>query len=271
MTLTESATEAIRSDLITGIETTNRHRRKRYRNVVLAPLLAVVATAGFYLSIGDPEPAFALMQAADGTIRVEVYPDFDQVDELQQALDDAGLETIIVHLKGHPSLDGLVEVTSHGNEQSEVFEFDNGEFVIEPASVQGNIEILIYSAAAEGEPYQFAPSIFSSGQELAGLPCAYSEGPLSTAELELRANQVGITDIEWVLFDRSAPEETGSESAERPIDAAVLDAGLASAQTLRVIASMEVDGPASETLRMTDGTHHRESIVCTPELAAQWE
>jgi hypothetical protein len=271
MTLSDSTLLEVRNDLVAGIATSNRRRRSRRRLAAAIPAVAVAAGAALMVADRNDQPAYALTQSADGTIRVEVYPGFDDVGSLEDDLAAAGLQTVVIHLKGHPSLDGVVEVSSHNNETSGAIEFDNGEFVIEPATVEGEIEILIYSAADEGENYQFAPSIFAPDQALGGLPCAHPDTPLTTAELERRANDVGITNIEWVLFEQSASGEVGVEDLDARPDAAVSGAQLRNADTLLVTVTPDITEPAARTLSMSDGTHYRPTAHCTPELAARWD
>lgn len=271
MTLTDSTLHNMRNDLVAGIDNSNRRRRSRRRAVTAVPVLAAVAGTSLLLRKGDTDPAYAMTEAADGAIRVEIYPDFDDVEALEGSLAAAGLDTVVVHLKGHPSLDGLIEVSSHNNEGTGALEFDNGEFVIEPAAVEGEIEILIYSAAEPGENYQFAPSIFAPDQALGGLPCAYPDTPLTTAELERRANDVGITNITWVLFEQAGAGEVGFEDADHRPDGIVTSAQLRNADTLSVIVVADLTDPAESTLSMRDGTHYRQAAQCTPDLAARWD
>lgn len=257
----------IRTDLLAGITDQNR-RHKRKRLVGAAPLVMLLATVFVVSSIGNEERAFAMSTADNGTIRVEVFPDFDQVEELEESLADVGLQSQVVHLRSHPSFDGRIEVTVHNNEGSNAFEFDDGEFVIETSAVEGPVEILIYAAAAEGEEYQFAPSIFSPGQLLAGLPCAFPNQPLTTLEIETRALDAGIASIDWHLFDElEAGAEARAETNERP-DAFVVEAQLRNPDTLIVIATTSDPGPAAGTLML--GSPLDETVTCTPELAGQW-
>lgn len=271
MTLTDSTLHNMRDDLVAGIDNSNRRRRSRRRIATAVPVLVAVAGASLILTNGESNPAYALTETADGTIRVEIYPDFDDVGALEDSLAAAGLDSVVVHLKGHPSLDGLIEVSSHNNEGTGALEFDNGEFVIEPAAVEGEIEILIYSAAESGENYQFAPSIFAPDQLLGGLPCAYPDTPLTTAELERRANDVGINNIEWVLFEQAAPGEIAFEDSEQRPDGVVTGAQLRNANTLTVVAVSDLTDPAGTNLSMSDGTHYRQAASCTLELAARWD
>lgn len=269
MTLTDETLQSLRNSLVAGIDGHNRRRRSRRRIAVGVPVLAMAVTAGLTLSNGEDNSAFALTKAPDGSIRVEVYPSFDEVDGLEDALTDAGLEVDIIHLRSHPALDGVIEVSSHNNENSGALEFDNGEFVIDAGAVEGPIEILIYSTAEEGRTYQAAPSVFAPGQELGGLPCAYPDSPLSTADLERRAREVGIDDIVWVLFDEPGPGATASEPERRP-DGVVAGAQMRNATTLSVTVYPKFGLPAAESLSLSSGAHFRDVPTCTPELAARW-
>jgi len=271
VTFTDTTIANIRAELVTGIERNNRRRQRSGRLVAAAAVLLAVLVAGAVLAVGEQRPAYAVSREPDGTLRVEVFPDFDEVDELQASLAEVGLDATVVHLRGHPSLDGFVEVASHNNERNGAFLFDDGMFEIDVANAESPIEILIYTAAEEGQTYQFAPSIFALGQPLEGLPCAYSDAPLTTTELERRAATVGLSDILWTYFENPAPGATGSEDLTEAPNGVVVSAQLHDVDTLRVIAVPNVDEPAAETLVMSDGTHYQPASVCTPELAALWD
>lgn len=272
-TLVASDPDRIRDDLVDAVGRSNHRRRRRQRMIAGPIAIAVIAVIGLGFWTGtQAEPAFALRSTVDGVIEVEVYPDFDEVEALQDELRAAGVDTVVVALRGHPSLDGLVEVVSHTNENSDAFvqSFDGRSFELDPNKIVGEVEVLVYSAAADGESYQFAPSIFSEGQPLAGLPCAYPDEPLTTIELESRAIAAGLTQIRWVSFEGSGPGLTGTETDDRP-EGIVTDAQLASADVLRVIVRAD-DGTtpsAAEMIGRGDGSHAK-SPPCTPELAAAW-
>lgn len=272
MTLTEETLQNVRGDLVAGIATSNRRRRSRRKLATAVPVVAAAAIgASLMMTTGDDNPAYAVAERADGTIRVEIYPEFDDVEALEKTLADAGLDSVVVHLKGHPSLDGVIEVSSHNNESSGALESTDGQFVIEPDAVEGEIEILIYSAAEPGENYQFAPSIFAPDQALGGLPCAYPDAPLTAAELERRANDAGINNLEWVLFETAAPGEVAFEETKQRPDGTVTGAQLRNADTLSVIVVGDLNDPAATTLSMSDGTHYRQAAECTPDLTARWD
>ena len=271
MTLTEETTHRLRSDLIDGVRRHQRRRSMRRRAVVI-PLAFTAVTAAAVLYPSDRNPAYALTVGADGTIRVQIHPEFNDVGQLQEELRSVGLDVNVVHLKGHPSLDRLVEVVSHDNERNGALKFDGAEFELDRQAAEGQIEILIYSAADPGQPYQFSPSIFSIGQPLEGLHCAYADGQLSTDEFERRASEVGLDDIEWVYFDRVPTTEgvTASEPEDRP-EGMVVDAHWADEDTIRAIVYPNTDEPASDTIIMYDGSHDPAEQACTPDLAARWE
>lgn len=271
MTLADDTLTSIRDELVVAVSNNNRRRRSRRRRAIVLPVVAVAAGASLIVANHGDNPAYALTEVADGTIRVEIYPDFDDVKALESSLAAAGLDSVVVHLKGHPSLDGVIEVSSHNNESAGALEFDNDEFVINPAAVDGEIEILIYSAAEPGQNYQFAPSIFAPDQPLGGLPCTHPDSPLTTAELEQRANDVGITDITWVLFEQAIAGEVGLEDTDERPDGVVTGAQLRNADTLSVFVVPDSTDPAASTLSMSDGTHYRPATQCTPELAARWD
>ncbi len=274
MTMTDvaadsAAPDSLRSDLVAGVMKSNRRRRRR-RMVGIAG----VGVFGFMgvLSIDSPEPAYAVMKAPNGVVEVEVFPELDDVDDLQQALADVGLEATVVNLRAHPSLVGVVEVTGHENQNSGAMtSTGDGRFSIDAAKVTGPVEVLIYSEA-QGEQYQAAPSIFRPGQPLAGLHCAFNDGPLPTEVLETRAIEAGLTEFEWTVFGEMDPEtfeiETKS-SKDRP-DGFVVGASMGDETTLSVFVSEDERAPATEVISMHDGTHRTESPECTPELAAPW-
>lgn len=270
MTLPDTTVQHIRASLVTGIETHNRRRRTRRRFATAIPVVAAAIGGGLVVTSNDSSPAYALTRAPNGIIRVEVYPNFDEVEGLQAALADAGLDAVVIHLRSHPSLDGVIEVSSHNNENSGAFEFDNGEFVIDASAVEGEIEILIYSTADEGQPYQAAPSIFAPGQQLGGLACAYPDAPLTPAELERRSREVGLTDFVWVKFDELGAGSTSEgETDERP-DGVVGGAQLRDADTLMVSVYADLPGVMGADLSLSGGAHYRDAPTCTPELAAPW-
>lgn len=274
MTMTDARIDDIRDGLVTGIRASNHRRARRQRSLIAAPLLALVAATGLILRSGDGEAAYALFQRADGTIRVEVFPDFIDVAPLQNDLADLGLQTAVVHLRAHPSLEGVVEVVSHDNSASGAVEFDDGEFVLDVASADGVIEILIYSATDPGDDYQASPSLFAPGQELGGLHCAYVDSGLTTAEFQSRARAAGISNFRWTTFGE-VDEETGSidfeESGDRP-EGFVTGAQLKNHDTVDVfLHEVPADESAADVITMGDGTHYRPTPECTPELASSWE
>lgn len=270
MTLTDEATARMRGELVVGIDRSNTRRRRNRRRALVVPVLLVLLGITVAVVGSGNDPAYALATTPDGSIRVEIYPDFDDVDELEAELRDFGLDVTVVQLRGHPSLDGLIEIASHDNQASGAFEIDDGEFVVDVARVEGEVEILVYSTAEDGETYQFAPSIFAMGQPLEGLHCAYTDRPLSTAEFEQRASEVGLNRIEWILFETQALGSEGSEESLRP-DGVVTGAQLHDESTLLAIVVPASDQPASETIVMSDGSHSPASAGCNPALAAQWD
>lgn len=272
MTITDQALDDIKTDLISGIRLHNRQRSRR-RIAAMVPVLGLLAAAGLVVASGDDQPAYAFNQRADGTIRVEVFPDFDDVGALQRDLRAAGLDAVVVQLRAHPSLEGLVEVVSHDNEASGAVEIDGAEFVIDIGAVDGEIEILVYSATEAGGQYQVSPSVFAPGEPLAGLHCASTSGPLLSDEFARRAGAAGIERFAWTVFG-SVDDETQSieftEHAERP-DGAIVGAQMRDAETVQVFLEPTATEPAAVGISMHDGTHDREVPSCTPALAAAWE
>lgn len=275
MTITETAIatpspDHIRSDLVAGVMRHNRRRRSRQR---LASAVAVAAIGFGALNLIDTsEPAFAVTQQPNGIVEVEVFPELDDVDDLEEALADVGLEATIVNLASHPSLVGVVEVTGHENQSNGSMRSDDRTFTIDASQVTGPIEVLIYSDA-RGARYQAAPSVFSPGQELAGLHCAFDDRPLTTEVLEERANAAGIVDIEWWIFGETDPETFEIEADkfdDRP-EGFVDGAHLIDEGTLTVFATIDDDRPAAQSIVMHDGTHRESNPECTPELATGWE
>lgn len=272
MTITDTTLDTIKSDLVSGIETHNR-RRSRRRVAATVPVVGLLAGAGLVLASGGDNPAYALTERADGTIRVEVFPDFDDVEALQGDLREAGLDAAVVQIRAHPSLEGVVEVSSHSNEASGAIEFDDAQFVIDVGAVEGEVEILIYSPTSDGDRYQAAPSVFAPDQPLAGLHCAFSAGPLPTQEFETRAREAGVTDFGWTVFgelDEATGAVESTDSSERP-DGAIIGAQMRDAATLQVFVDQDDEQPAADTISMNDGTHYRDVPVCTDDLAARWE
>lgn len=272
MTLTETDLQGIRTELVSGIAQSNR-RRTRRRMVAAVPALALVAMAGVVIADSGDNPAHALERQTDGTIRVEIYPDFDDVDALRDDLGGAGLDVAVIQLRAHQSLEGVVEIASHENTASGALEFQGSEFVIDPEAVTGEIEVLIYSPTNTGDTYQAAPSVFAPGQELAGLHCALSDRPLTTQGLEDRATDAGVSGFVWTTFGE-IDEVSGlvdfTESEVRP-DGFVTGARMRDELTMDVFVSSDDDTPAAASIVMTDGTHYRETPECSPELAAAWE
>ncbi len=239
--------------------------------VAAVPVIGALAAVGTTLLNSDSDPAYALTELGDGTIRVEVYPDFDDVDGLENDLANAGVDAEVVSLRAHPDLVGIVEVASHDNEAAGALEIDGNEFVVEVRSLVGPIEILVYSPAGNSD-YQASPSIFAAGQPLAGLHCTYTEGPLGTADLEQAAIEAGIEEFSWTWFGE-LDEDTGEIATEthntRP-EGSVSGAQMRNDDQLDVFVS-ETEKPAADWIEMTDGTHDRNRPDCTPELAARWE
>ena len=272
MTLTDTALDDMRHELIRGVARNNR-RRSRRKMAAIAPVAALGIAVGAVVRQGDNNPAYALTKLQDGTIRVEVFPEFDDVEALESSLRDVGLEAVVIRLRSDPSLEGVVEVSSHANEESGALAFENGEFLIDVGTVQGEVEILIYSATEAGDDYQAAASVFAPDQKLAGLHCAYPDEPLTTTDLEERARAAGIADLTWTVFG-DVDAETGSVEAEdfeqRP-EGVVTGAQMLNVDTLQVWVSAGDGRPAADTIVMSDGTHYRPVPVCTPELASSWE
>ncbi len=272
MTLSDTTLEALRTDLVSSIGVHNR-RRSRRRMIAALPALALVGAVGLLLSRDGDTPAYALTSRADGTIRVQVFPDFDDVEDLQASLAEHGLEALVIQIRSHPSLEGVVEVVSHSNEATGALEFDDGDFVIDVTAVSGEIEILIYSPTEDGETYQAAPSVFAPGQEFAGLHCAYADRPLTTTDFEDRLSEAGIVDIRWIVFD-GVDHDDGSIDAEefddRP-EGVVTGAQMNDPNRLLVFVDPDGSRPAANTISMNDGTHYHDRPACTPELADRWE
>ncbi len=272
MTLTETHLDTIKSGLVSGIEQHNR-RRVRRRALLAVPALAFIAAGAFVLTDGGSNPAHALTEQPDGTILVEVFPDFSDVVGLQQDLADAGLEAMVVQLRAHPSLEGVVEVSSHDNEAAGALEFQDGSFVIDLGAVEGPLEILVYSATSAGNDYQASPSVFGPGQPFHGLHCAYPDGPLTSADFDARLQEAGITKVNWVTFGPVDPDTGAIESAEHDEQpgGAVVDSQMRNADTLDVFVDLDGEAPAAATISMHDGTHQRTLPECTQELAVRWE
>lgn len=272
MTVTESTLDAIKTDLVLGIREHNR-RRNRYRMAVAVPVLGLIAAAGIVLANATDNPAYALTEQSDGTIRVQVFPEFDDVDALQSELEDAGLQVAVIQLRAAPSLEGVVEVSSSDNVASGALEFQGGEFVIDVGAVQSEIEILIYSPTDSGDDYGVSPSVFAPGQQFQGLHCAYPDAPLTSADFEARARAAGVSNIKWMSLGDIDPD-TGSATAreydERP-GGVVISAQMTNPDTMQVVVDLESQEPAASTIGMNDGTHYRPVPTCTPELAALWE
>lgn len=272
MTLSDTTLEVLRTDLVSSIDAHNRGRSRR-RMIAVVPVLALIGAAGLVLSSGDDTAAYALTARADGTIRVQVFPDFDDVEDLQASLAEQGLQTAVVQIRSHPSLEGVVEVVSHSNKATGALEFDNGEFVIDVAAAAGEIEILIYSPTKEGDTYQAAPSVFAPGQEFAGLHCAYPDRPLTTPDFEDRASEAGIDNIRWTVFGDIDPDNgsiDAEEFDERP-EGVITGAQMSDPEKMLVFVDSDGSRPAADTIGMNDGTHYREVPACTSELAARWE
>lgn len=272
MTVTESDLTSIKTDLLSGIDTRNRRSRNRLRAAAALPLIALVATATMIFSDGSGTPAYALMQQPDGSLQVQVAPEFDEVDALQADLEAAGLSVSIAQLRAHPSVVGRVEVVSHSNESSGAMEFQGGEFTIEAAAIERDIEILIYSSTSPGDDYQASPSIFSPGEPLAGLHCAYPDAPLPVAKLEAEALAVGVTNFRFTSFGDIDPNTGAIEHTdfdESP-GGVVTGARMGNLNTLEVFVDMKSQEPAATTIVMHDGTHEEDYPTCTPELAARW-
>lgn len=272
MTVTESTLQDIKSDLVSGIEQHNRRRTRRWMAAAV-PAVALIATAGLIANNDSDSPTYALTERPDGTIHVEVYPDFDDVDSLENDLKQAGLEVVVIQLRAAPSLEGVIEVSSHANETSGAIEFQEGQFAIDTAAVDGEIEILIYSPTTPGDDYQASPSVFAPGQTFEGLQCAYPTTPLTAADFEARAIAAGVSNINWTSFSDIDPE-TGSvevtEYDEQP-GGVVSGAQMRNADTMDVFIDLDSQTPAATAISMSDGTHYRSIPSCTPELAASWE
>jgi len=270
MTLTEVELDEIGADLIAGV---GRHNKRRRRHLAMAavPVLGILAGAAVVVAGGDDTPAYALTERPEGIIEVEIFPDFDDAEALASELTDAGLSVEVVHLRAHPSLDGVAEVVSHDNEGTEALEFAGSEFRIDVGEADGLIEILLYTAAEPGDDYQASPSLFAPGQPLAGMNCAYGDLPMPTEDLEDALKKAGYEDSEWTVFGDSAPE-TGvidtEDHDDRP-EGFVAGASLRN-ETTMFVAVVEEANPA-ESIIMDDGTHYRERPQCTAELAAPWE
>lgn len=272
MTVAESTLDTIKTDLVSGIKQHNRRRNHR-RMATAASVLGLIAAAGIVLTNGSDNLAYALTEQPDGTISVQVFPDFDDVGSLQSDLEDAGLQAVVLQLRADPSLEGVVEVSIHYNEASGALEFQDGEFVIDVGAVQGEIEILIYSPTGSSDDYGASPSVFAPGQQFQGLHCAYPNAPLTSADFEARARAAGVSNITWMSFGDIDPD-TGSVEAtdydEQP-GGVVIGAQMRNPDTMQVVVDLDSQAPAATTISMNDGTHYRPVPTCTPELAALWE
>lgn len=266
---TEASLNAIKTTLVSGIQKDHR-RRSRRKTLAAVPVLGLLAAGGIATLAGTADPAYALTKLGEGSIRVEVYPNFDDVDGLRDDLADAGVEAEVINLRAHPELVGVVEVVGHDNEAAGALEFDGGEFVIEIDKLVGPVEILIYSRAG-GDDYQASPSVFSPEQPLAGFHCTFIDGPMSTSDFEKVATDAGIFNFEWTVFG-DIDEETGvidSETRSSRPEGNVSGAQFRNADLLDVFIS-DTDEPAADWIAMTDGTHDRNPPSCTAELAARW-
>jgi hypothetical protein len=271
MTVTESTLDSIESDLVAGIEQHNRRRNRRWMAGAV-PIVALVATASFIATDDSDNPTYALAEQPDGTIVIDVFPDFDDVDSLQRDLGEAGLQAVVIHFRAAPSLEGVVEVSSYNNETSGAIEFQGGQFVIDTAAIDGEIEILIYSPTKPGDDFQVSPSVFAPGQVFEGLHCAYPDIPLTAEDFEARAVAAGISNIDWKSFDE-VDSNTGSfeviDYDEQP-GGVITGAQMRNADTMEVFIDLDDQAPAATTISMTDGTHYRTVPGCTPDLASRW-
>lgn len=272
MTVTESTLDNIKTDLMSGIEQHNRRSKRRWMAAAV-PAVALIATVGLIASNDSDNPTYALTEQPDGTLLVEVYPDFDDVESLESDLEQAGLDVVVIQIRAAPSLEGVVEIASHDNEASGAIEFQEGRFAIDTGAADGEIEILIYSPTKPGDDYQASPSVFASGQAFEGLQCAYPTTPLTAADFEARAISAGVSNIHWTSFGDIGPE-TGSidftEHDDQP-GGVVTGAQMRNTDTMDVFIDLDSQTPAASTISMSDGTHYRSFPSCTPELAARWE
>lgn len=273
MSLTDTTLDVIKDDLVAGIAQSNLRRRRRQRMLAVAPVLGLILAGVVIFGFASDDPAYALTQRADGEIRVEVFPEFDDVEDLEAELSEAGLDVTVVHLQSHESLSGVVEVVSHDNTASGAAVFDDGEFVIEdPSHIDGLIEILIYTPADRGEDYQASPSIFAPDQPLEGLHCAYADRPLPTADLEARAIAAGIAQFNWIIFGEINEDfSIDVETSEELLTGFVENAVLRNSTTLDVFVTVDSAEPGSETIVMHDGTHSTDHPTCADALAEPWQ
>lgn len=148
MTVTESTLDNIKTDLVSGIEQHNRRRTRRWMAVAV-PAVVLIATAGLIATNDSDSPTYALTEQPDGTIQVEVFPDFDDVDSLENDLEQAGLDVVVIQLRAAPSLEGVVEVVSHDNEASGAIEFQ-GES--SPSTLRPSMERSRFSSTHRRSP-----------------------------------------------------------------------------------------------------------------------
>jgi len=232
--------------------------------VLLAPTIVATNRSG--------SSAFALEVLSDGRIHVRVAADLDDGHRLQQELQGAGVKADIMAIESHPMLVGTIEFPQH-QLPPEGVERGKGEFWIDPATFDGTIEILIHVAPDPGKDWIQAPSVFHPEEPLGGLPCAIS-GPIDTATLERRAQEVGITKFVWLVTegDPGASQRNVERASERPegevehaerIGPEKLRVGV---RTAAVVDRFGHAGPPPMNLTV----HESAEPSCTPELAARW-
>ena len=258
----------IRTELVAGAERMIQRRRVRRRIAVGAMTLlaaSAVVTVGF--GVIGTDPAFAVSEGGDGTIHVDIYPQFDQAEALRAELADAGVVVEVIVLRAHPSLDGVVEFVSHEQQAIGAVQLSGGELIIDPLALAGPIEMLVYSTPDPNtelrgwEPlWQAAPSVFHPDEPLGGLNCSI-DGPLTSDALETRAVAEGITEIRWIFVD--GPEST----SDRP-DGVILAASMWAPGQLTAVVSPT--GPDATQLSMDDGLHFSTRPTCSSELADSW-
>ena len=254
----------IRSDLLAGITNANQQRRWRRWSVAAVGPIAALTIGTVAITSPSRAAAFELIEEPNGTISVDILPEFSEIEALQEELEEAGVESSVVALHAPPQLEGLVEVVSHDNTASGAAEHRDGNFVIDIPNLIGEIEILVYSVTPEGERYQAAPSLFRDGEPLARRHCEFNDAPIQTEQVATWLEDIGIEKVEWTVFGETNPDtfEIEFEDFEERPEGYVTGAQLIAADTVWVAVSQTNSDAARNTIAMHDGTHEVASPTC---------
>jgi hypothetical protein len=194
-----------------------RARRRVVERVGGIGLGAVAILATLFFTVNnDAAVADVSVQTRDGLVYLRLIDDEFDIDEIQAAAADAGIDVVVEHLAVGPSLVGRFVSWGHSGEgelgELKELDLDGPAFsgFVVPADYDGTIYLSVGRPAEDDELYMASSNAVSEGEPLACsgvLDATPSEAAAIIAERDL--------DVRWRVLDASGSSEGDTDAIAR--------------------------------------------------------